>query len=81
MMEMFDLRTPAQRRQLPLLRMRARRPRRIRLGNQTRLVLRALLLALLVGLLVLHGEPEPRPHPGPAGRTAPPLANLPLCAP
>jgi hypothetical protein len=78
---MLDVRGPADRPQLALPRRRARCLPRIRLGHQARLALRALWIAVLVGLLVLHGEPEPRPHPGPARRTALPPADLPLHAP
>jgi hypothetical protein len=76
---MLDVREPAERlSQLALPRRLARGLPRIRFGQQTRLALRALWLAVLVGLLVLHGEPEPRPHAGPASRTALPSQDLPL---
>lgn len=78
---MLDVHEPAERLQLALPRRLARRLPRIRPGVQARLALRALWLAVLVGLLVLHGEPEPRPHPGPAAKTAPPRTDLPLHAP
>lgn len=76
---MLDVRGPAERlSQLALPRRLARGLPRIRFGQQTRLVLRALWLAVLVGLLLLHGEPDPRPHPGPASTTALPPQDLPL---
>ncbi|MCA3217312.1 MAG: hypothetical protein ING59_01885 [Burkholderiales bacterium] len=79
---MLDLHaSSAKHEQVSLPRRLVRRQPRIRLGHQTRRVLRSLLLALLAGLLVRHGDPEPRRHPGPVGKTALPLVNLPLGAP